>query len=185
MNQENTSTSESGVAGNDRPSAEVPERSVAIDLQAEIEALQVQLQESRNDYLRAQAEVQNTRRRAEEDMAKARKFGIEGFAESLLSVIDSFEAALTTENATAAQLREGSEATLRQLLSALERNKVVPIAPVQGERFDPNVHQAISVVPAPEGAELEPNSIVSVLQKGYLIADRVLRPALVTVTAAH
>ena len=95
------------------------------------------------------------------------------------------EAALTVENATAVQLREGSEATLRQLLSALERNKVVPIAPAQGERFDPNVHQAISVAPAPEGAELAPNSVVNVLQKGYRIADRVLRPALVTVTAAQ
>ena len=183
MNQENTSTSESGAAGNDHPAAEAPERSVAVDLHAEIEALQAQLQELRNDYLRAQAEVQNTRRRAEEDMAKARKFGIEGFAENLLPVIDSFEAAFTTENVTAAQLREGSEATLRQLLSALERNKVVPIAPAQGERFDPNMHQAISVVPAPEGTGLVPNSIVSVLQKGYLIADRVLRPALVTVAA--
>ena len=143
------------------------------------------MQELRNDYLRAQADVQNIRRRAEEDVAKVRKFGIEGFAENLLPVIDSLEAALTVENATAVQLREGSEATLRQLLSALERNKVVPIAPAQGERFDPNVHQAISVAPAPEGAELAPNSVVNVLQKGYRIADRVLRPALVTVTAAQ
>ena len=185
MNQENTPTSESGAAGNDHPAAEASERSVAVDLQAEIEALQAQLQEARDDYLRAQAEVQNIRRRAEEDMAKARKFGIEGFAESLLPVIDSFEAALTIENATAAQLREGNEATLRQLLGALERNKVVPIAPAQGERFDPNVHQAISVAPVLEGIELAPNSVVNVLQKGYLIADRVLRPALVTVTSAQ
>ena len=181
MNQENISTPESGAAGNDQEQ----EFSVTVDLQAEIEALQAQLQELRNDYLRAQADVQNIRRRAEEDVAKVRKFGIEGFAENLLPVIDSLEAALTVENATAVQLREGSEATLRQLLSALERNKVVPIAPAQGERFDPNVHQAISVAPVPEGAELTPNSVVNVLQKGYLIADRVLRPALVTVTAAH
>ena len=179
MNQENISTPESGAAGNDQEQ----EFSVTVDLQAEIEALQAQLQELRNDYLRAQADVQNIRRRAEEDVAKVRKFGIEGFAENLLPVIDSLEAALTVENATAVQLREGSEATLRQLLSALERNKVVPIAPAQGERFDPNVHQAISVAPAPEGAELAPNSVVNVLQKGYRIADRVLRPALVTVTA--
>ena len=181
MNQENISTPESGTADNDQEQ----EFSVTVDLQAEIEALQAQLQELRNDYLRAQADVQNIRRRAEEDVAKVRKFGIEGFAENLLPVIDSLEAALTVENATAVQLREGSEATLRQLLSALERNKVVPIAPAQGERFDPNVHQAISVAPAPEGAELAPNSVVNVLQKGYLIADRVLRPALVTVAAAQ
>ena len=149
-----------------------------------IEALQAQIQQLNDDYLRAQADMQNTRRRAEEDVAKARKFGIEGFAEHLLPVIDSLEAALHVESATAEQLREGSEATLRQLLSALERNKVLPIAPAQGERFDPNVHQAISVVPAPEGTDLPPNSVVTVLQKGYLIADRVLRPALVAVTAA-
>lgn len=151
---------------------------------ASADDLQAQLQQLRDDYLRAQAEVQNTRRRAEEDVAKARKFGIESFAEHLLPVIDSLEAALNVENATAEQLHEGSQATLRQLLSALERNKVLPIAPAQGERFDPHLHQAISVVPAPEGVSLPPNSIVTVLQKGYLIAERVLRPALVTVTAA-
>lgn len=81
--------------------------------------------------------------------------------------------------ARAEQLREGSHATLRQLISALERNKVITIAPAAGEKFNPHQHQAISVVPA----EQEPNTVVSVLQKGYLIADRVLRPALVTVTA--
>ncbi|MDO5653172.1 MAG: nucleotide exchange factor GrpE [Brachymonas sp.] len=151
----------------------------------DLEALQTQIQQLKDDYLRAQAEVQNTRRRAEEDVAKARKFGIEGFANSLLPVLDSFEAGLAVENATAAQLREGSEATLRQLLSALERNKVVPISPAQGDKFDPHLHQAISVAPAPDGVELAANSVVTVLQKGYLIADRVLRPALVMVTAAQ
>jgi molecular chaperone GrpE len=94
-------------------------------------------------------------------------------------VADSLDAALAIQNATAAQLREGSEATLRQLLSALERNRVLAITPPAGEKFDPHRHQAISMVPANQ----EANTIVSVLQKGYLIADRVLRPALVTVTA--
>ena len=184
MNQENPSipengATESGVAANE---ASPPAAGATPN---ELQALQAQLQQLRDDYLRAQAEVQNTRRRAEEDVAKARKFGIEGFAQSLLPALDSFEAGLMAENATAEQLREGSEATLRQLLSALDRNKVVPIAPAQGDRFDPNVHQAMSVVPAPEGVDLPPNSIVTVLQKGYLIADRVLRPALVMVTAAQ
>ena len=142
-------------------------------------ALQAQVQELQDQCLRAQAEVQNARRRADEEVQKARKFGIESFAESLLPVCDSLDAALAIQNATAEQLREGSHATLRQLISALERNKVITIAPAAGEKFNPHQHQAISVVPA----EQEPNTVVSVLQKGYLIADRVLRPALVTVTA--
>ena len=130
-------------------------------------------------YLRAKAEVENTRRRSEEEMSKARKFAIESFAESLLPVKDSLEAGLAIENATIEQLREGSHATLRQLAAALERSKVLEIAPPAGTRFDPHQHQAISVVPADQ----EANTVVAVLQKGYLIADRVLRPALVTVAA--
>ena len=145
-------------------------------------ALQAQIDELKDQHLRAQAEVQNARRRADEEVAKARKFGIENFAESLLPVLDSFEAGLAASNATTEQLREGSEATLRQLLAALDRNKVQPVNPAQGDKFDPHQHQAISVVPAPEGVQLPANCVVSVLQKGYLITDRVLRPALVTVT---
>ena len=112
-------------------------------------------------------------------MSKARKFAIEAFAESLLPVMDSLQAALAIQNATTEQMREGVDATLRQLTAALERNKVVQIAPPAGTRFDPHQHQAISVVPAQQ----EANTVVGVLQKGYLIADRVLRPALVTVAA--
>ena len=143
---------------------------------AELEAKQVELADA---YLRAKAEVENTRRRSEEEMSKARKFAIESFAESLLPVKDSLEAALAIENASVDQLREGTHATLRQLGQALERNKVLEIAPPAGTKFDPHQHQAISVVPA----EQEANTVVAVLQKGYLIADRVLRPALVTVAA--
>jgi molecular chaperone GrpE len=131
-------------------------------------------------YLRAKADAENARRRAEEEIAKARKFAIEAFAESLLPVKDSLEAAVAIPAATTEQVLEGVHATLRQLTSALERNKVVEIAPAAGARFDPHQHQAISVVPAAQ----EPNTVVAVLQKGYLIADRVLRPALVTVAAA-
>jgi molecular chaperone GrpE len=146
-------------------------------LKAELEELKAKSSELADQYLRAKAEAENVRRRADEDVAKARKFGIESFAESLLPVCDSLDAALAIENATAEQLREGSDATLRQLVSALERNKVVPINPAAGEKFDPHQHQAISMVPAPQ----EAGTVVAVLQKGYLIADRVLRPALVTV----
>ena len=148
-------------------------------LQAELAELKAKSADLADQFLRAKAEAENARRRAEDEVSKARKFGIESFAESLLPVCDSLDVALAIQNATAEQLREGSHATLRQLISALERNKVITIAPAAGEKFNPHQHQAISVVPA----EQEPNTVVSVLQKGYLIADRVLRPALVTVTA--
>jgi molecular chaperone GrpE len=156
-----------------KASAAEPGESQISDLQAEILTL--------NDaFLRAKAEAENVRRRAEEDVAKSRKFAIESFAESLLPVVDSLQAAIAQPDASPAQVLEGVHATLRQLVSALERNKVIEVAPPAGTRFDPHQHQAISVVPADQ----EPNTVVAVLQKGYLIADRVLRPALVTVAAA-
>lgn len=148
-------------------------------LQNELAELKAKNTDLADQFLRAKADAENARRRAEEEVAKARKFGIEGFAESLLPVCDSLDAALAIQNATAEQLREGSEATLRQLLQALERNKVVVVNPAAGEKFDPHRHQAISMVPAQQ----EANTVVTVLQKGYLIFDRVLRPALVTVAA--
>lgn len=148
-------------------------------LQAELVELKAKSADLADQFLRAKAEAENTRRRAEEDIAKARKFGIESFAENLLAVCDSLDAALALENATAEQLREGSTATLAQLISALERNKVIVVNPKAGDKFDPHQHQAISVVPSAQ----EANTVVTVLQKGYLIFDRVLRPALVTVAA--
>ena len=148
--------------------------------QGELAALQAKNAELSDQYLRAQADVQNARRRADDEITKARKFAVEAFAESLLPVTDSLEAGLAIKDATPEQIREGAEATLRQLKSALERNKVIEVAPAPGTKFDPHQHQAISVVPAPEQ---EPNTVVSVLQKGYTINDRVLRPALVTVSA--
>jgi molecular chaperone GrpE len=140
---------------------------------------EARLAELSDAYLRAKAEGENIRRRAEEEVSKARKFAVESFADSLLPVKDSLEAAIAIPAATPEQLLEGVHATLRQLVTALERNKVLEINPSAGTRFDPHQHQAISVVPA----EQEANTVVMVLQKGYLIADRVLRPALVTVTA--
>ena len=149
------------------------------DAQAELVNLKAQNADLADQYLRAQADVQNARRRAEDEIAKARKFAVEGFADSLLPVLDSLEAGLAMPNVTLEQIKEGTQATLRQLKSAMERNKVIEIAPPAGTKFDPHQHQAISVVPAEQDA----NTVVSVLQKGYSIADRVLRPALVTVTA--
>ena len=171
---------------NPPPSPEEIEAAMSANAADELNRLQDELAELKaksadlaDQFLRAKAEAENARRRAEDEVAKARKFGIESFAESLLPVCDSLDAALAIENATAEQLREGSDATLRQLMSALERNKVVIVNPEAGTKFDPHQHQAISMVPADQ----EANTVVSVLQKGYLIFDRVLRPALVTVAA--
>ena len=148
-------------------------------LQAELATLQAKSADLADQFLRAKAEAENARRRAEDEISKARKFAVESFAESLLPVADSLEAGLIIKDATVEQIREGAQATLRQLTAALERNKVVAINPAAGTRFDPHQHQAISMVPA----EQEANTVVTVLQKGYSIADRVLRPALVTVAA--
>ncbi|MDE2616398.1 MAG: nucleotide exchange factor GrpE [Burkholderiales bacterium] len=159
-----------------------PDSAVADPLtqaRAELAELKAKSTELADQFLRAKAEVENARRRAEEEISKARKFAVEAFAESLLPVSDSLEAGLTIKDATPEQIREGAEATLRQLNAALERNKVIAINPPAGTRFDPHQHQAISVVPADQ----EANTVVSVLQKGYTIAERVLRPALVTVAA--
>jgi molecular chaperone GrpE len=150
------------------------------DAYARLSELEAKHAEVSDAYLRAKAEVENIRRRADEEVSKARKFAVESFAESLLPVKDSLEAAIAIQAATPEQLIEGVHATLRQLASALERNKVLEINPAASSKFDPHHHQAISVVPAPDQ---EPNTVVTVLQKGYSIADRVLRPALVTVSA--
>jgi len=152
----------------DQPSAE--------ERLAELEARHAELNDA---FLRARAEVENTRRRSEEEVSKVRKFAIEAFAESLLPVRDSLEAAVALPNATNEQLLEGVHATLRQLSHAMERHKMLQINPEAGAKFDPHHHQAISMVPA----EQEPNTVVTVLQRGYAIAERVLRPALVTVAA--
>jgi molecular chaperone GrpE len=161
------------------PAAE-PAPAPTPDPQQQLDELQARHAEGSVAFLRSKAEVENVRRRGEEEVAKARKFAIEGFAESLLPVKDSLEAALAIPHATPEQLLEGVHATLRLLTAALERNKVIEINPAVGSRFDPHQHEAISAVPA----EQDPNTIVTLLQKGYSIADRVLRPALVIVAAA-
>jgi molecular chaperone GrpE len=134
--------------------------------------------EMQDAYLRAKAEVENMRRRAQEDIARAHKFAIESFAEALVPVKDSLEMALKVETPSVESLKEGVEMTLKQLSSAFEKNRLVEISPATGEKLDPMKHQAISMVPADQ----EANTIVTVLQKGYMISDRLLRPALVTVS---
>ncbi|PFH27094.1 MULTISPECIES: nucleotide exchange factor GrpE [Burkholderia] len=173
--QENPATQSAEDIGSEKQAAQgaAPAAEAADAALAEAQAKVAELQES---FLRAKAETENVRRRAQDDVSKAHKFAIESFAEHLLPVLDSLEAAVSDTSGDIAKVREGVELTLRQLTNALEKGRVVAINPV-GEKFDPHQHQAISMVPA----EQEPNTVVTVLQKGYTIADRVLRPALVTV----
>ncbi len=152
-------------------------------LRAELAAAQAKASENYDSYLRAVADAENIRRRSMEDVAKAHKFAVESFAESLLPAKDSLEMALILPELTIEKLKEGVEATLRQLTTAFEKNKLLEVNPA-GEKFDPHKHQAISTMP---GSSLSPplaaNHVAQVLQKGYTINDRVLRPALVVVSA--
>ncbi len=175
MQNTDDNTQDTAANGADTPHQPAAEGFAAPDQPS----LEARLAEMSDAYLRAKAEAENIRRRAEEEVSKARKFAVESFAESLLPVKDSLEAAIAIQAATPEQLLEGVHATLRQLSQALERNKVSEINPPASTKFDPHQHQAISVVPAEQDA----NTVVTVLQKGYLISDRVLRPALVTVAA--
>ena len=142
--------------------------------QAELNA-----EEHHDAWLRAKAETENVRRRAQEDIAKASKFAIERFAGELLAVKDSLEAALNAEAPSADSLKAGTELTLKQLSAAFEKCSLTEANPV-GEKFDPHFHQAISMI----DSDQEANTVVTVLQKGYLIGERVLRPALVIVSKA-
>ncbi len=148
-------------------------------LEEMIRLAELKAEELHDAWLRAKAETENVRRRAQDDIAKASKFAVERFAGELLAVKDSLEAALAAEAPSVESMRSGTELTLKQLVSAFEKSRLTEVNPL-GEKFDPNFHQAISMVEADQ----EPNTVVSVLQKGYLIADRVLRPALVIVATA-
>ena len=145
--------------------------------------LEEELVTARDDVLRAHADAQNVKRRAEQDVEKARKFALESFARELLAVVDNLERAL---EATAGQdeavkpVTEGVELTLKSFLDALRKFNVEAVDP-QGEPFDPNLHQAMSMV---ENSEVEPNSVIAVMQKGYTLNGRLLRPAMVMVSKA-
>lgn len=145
-------------------------------LEDQLKKAEAAAREHQDAWLRAKAENENIRRRAQTDVANAHKYALEGFAAELLAVRDSLEAALATQNATPEALRSGVELTLRQLTSAFEKFAVREISPL-GEKFDPHRHQGISMVES----DAEPNTVVGVLQKGYVLNDRVIRPAMVSI----
>ena len=145
-------------------------------LEESLKTAELKASEHYDAWLRAKAETENMRRRAQEDVSKAHKFAAEKFAGELLPVRDSLEAALANETQTVETLRSGVELTLKQLTTAFEKSSVIALNPL-GEKFDPHKHQAIAMI----DAEQEANTVVSVLQKGYALYDRILRPALVTV----
>jgi len=149
-----------------------------VDMLAALQAAEQQAQEHHDAWLRAKAETENVRRRAQEDVAKAHKFASEKFAAELLAVKDSLEAALASESQSFDDLKNGVDVTLRQLCSAFDKANVRELNP-QGEKFDPHQHQAISQIDGPAGTET--NTVLQVLQKGYALNERVLRPALVIV----
>ncbi len=147
-----------------------------------LKAAELKAAEHHDAWLRAKAEGENIRRRAQDDIAKAGKYAVEKFSGELLAVKDSLEAALASDNQSAEHLKEGVELTLRQLVAAFEKSNLAEINPV-GQKFDPHQHQAISQIEAPDDAT-EANTVLSVLQKGYSLHGRVIRPALVVVSKA-
>jgi molecular chaperone GrpE len=149
-------------------------------LEEQLRTAELKAAEHHDAWLRAKAEAENIRRRAQEDVSRAHKFGVEKLATDLLPVKDSLEAALAAEKDTVESLRAGVELTLRQLETVFDRQSLKEINPV-GQKFDPHQHQAISMLPS----DREPNTVINVLQKGYLLHDRVVRPALVTVAKAR
>lgn len=163
------------------------EETTTTEVEAIVEAevveptLEQQLADMKDAWLRAKAEAENQRRRSFDDMAKARKFALESFAEALLPVKDSLELALKTESPTVDSLKEGVEITLQQLSDVLKRNQITEVLPTVGDALDPKQHQAIATV----ASEQATNTVVSVMQTGYMIADRLLRPAMVTVAKAQ
>ena len=161
------------------PVADVPGTDTLPSLAELLRQAELNAAEHHDAWLRAKAETENVRRRAQDDIAKASKFAADKFAQAILPVKDSLEAALASENATLETLKQGVELTLKQLSAAFNSASVTEVSPV-GEKFDPNKHQAISAIEA----DGEPNTVINVLQKGYLLNERVIRPALVVVSKA-
>ena len=169
-----------GAPGAQPPAGEPPADAPLAEIERKLVTALAEAEKLREDWLRAKAETENVRRRATEDVAKAHRFGVEGFAAALLAVKDSLDAALVVENTSIESFKEGVEITARQLENVFEKFAIKAISPA-GEKFDPHRHQAISQMESDQ----EPNTVVAVLQKGYLLHDRVLRPALVTVAKAR
>ncbi|VUD41148.1 Protein GrpE [Thalassocella blandensis] len=153
------------------------------DAAAQIEQLQAELAMAKEQSLRAAAEMQNIRRRAEQDVEKAHKFGLEKFVNDMLPVVDNLERAISAasqEGAEMASVVEGVELTLKSLIDGLKRHKVEEIDP-EGQPFDPQLHQAMTMVEQPD---VEPNTVINVFQKGYSLHGRLVRPAMVVVSKA-
>ena len=161
----------------DANSATQPEKDSMPSLEELLKAAELQAAEHHDAWLRAKAETENMRRRAAEDVDKARKFAVENFAGELLAVKDSLEAALAVESPSVENLKDGVELTLKQLVAAFGKFNLHDIHPV-GEKFDPHQHQAIQMIESDQPA----NTVVTVLQKGYRLNERTLRPALVMVS---
>jgi molecular chaperone GrpE len=164
------------------PTIDQPGAEVMPSLEDLLKAAELKAAEHHDAWLRAKAEGENIRRRAQEDIAKAGKFAVERFSTELLGVKDSLEAALASDNQSAEHLKEGVELTLRQLAAAFEKSSLAEINPL-GQKFDPHQHQAISQIEAPDPAT-EANTVLNVLQKGYALHGRIIRPALVVVSKA-
>jgi molecular chaperone GrpE len=165
------------VPPSDQVPGETPEQPT---LEAQLASSEARFAEMQDAFMRAKADGENIRRRAQEDVTKAHKFAVESFAEAMVPVKDSLETALALDAPSVESLKEGVEMTLKQLTAAFERNRLIEILPLAGDKLDPMKHQAVAVVPADQ----EANTVVAVLQKGYMIADRLLRPAIVTAAQA-
>lgn len=164
-------------AESDQPTGTEPEQ----DLVAELEAAREEAQENKEHYLRAEAEMANLRRRVEKDVENAHKFGQEKLVKELLTVADNLErtlAAIETDSDEIQPLKEGAEMTLKDLLDTFNKFNIEPVDP-EGEPFDPQLHQAMSMV---ENPEVEPNTVMAVMQKGYTLHGRLVRPAMVVVS---
>ncbi|HZV63421.1 MAG TPA: nucleotide exchange factor GrpE [Telluria sp.] len=180
QDQENQEVSQPAPTPAEGESIPVSAATAEPGLEAQLSAAEAKLAEMHDAFMRAKAEGENIRRRAQEDVSKAHKFAIESFAEAMVPVRDSLEMALKVETPSIESLKEGVEMTLKQLTSAFEKNRLVEVLPAPGDKLDPMKHQAVAVVPADQ----EANTVVNVLQKGYMIADRLLRPAIVTAAQA-
>lgn len=165
----------------EEPAAE--EGGGADDLVTRLEAAEAKAAQNWDQFVRAKAEIENLRRRAERDLENAHKYALDNIAQELLPVVDSLDlglSAATGEGATVEKLREGTELTLKMLLTALEKFGITPVNP-EGERFNPEYHQAMTTQPS---GSVEPNTVLNVFQKGYLLNDRLIRPALVVVSSS-
>jgi molecular chaperone GrpE len=172
MTENETNTKKTAEHSPAKPTAEVMPSLEELLKKAELDAA-----EHHDAWLRAKADSENMRKRAQIDIANAHKYAIENFSTELLTVMDSLEAALAVENATVENFKDGMELTLKQLTTAFEKFNIKVINP-DGEKFDPHQHEAVCTV----DSDLTPNTVVHVMQKGYVLNDLIIRPALVTVS---